>query len=94
MSRKPHNVPPKRKNRPTKVALREMAKIRLFVDNFQLDGIRKDWFQSIVGFIRRMQTPDVVAAMQMALAKRGNSSRDYAFRYFCGVCWGKIKEAA
>lgn len=66
----------------------------LFVDNFQLDGIRKDWFQSIVGFIRRMQTPDVVAAMQMALAKRGNSSRDYAFRYFCGVCWGKIKEAA
>ena len=28
MSRKPHNVPPKRKNRPTKVALREMAKIR------------------------------------------------------------------
>ena len=37
---------------------------------------------------------EVVAAMQMALAKRGNSSRDYAFRYFCGVCWGKIKEAA
>jgi len=28
MSRKPHNVPPKRKNRPTKVALREMRKIR------------------------------------------------------------------
>ena len=28
MSRKPHNVPPRRKNRPTKVALREMAKIR------------------------------------------------------------------
>ncbi len=66
----------------------------LFVENFQLDGIRKDWFQSIVGFIRRMQTPEVVAAMQMALAKRGHSSRDYAFRYFCGVCWGKIKEAA
>lgn len=66
----------------------------LFIANYQLDGIRKDWLQSIIGFIQRMQTPDVVASMQFALAKRGHSSRDYAFRYFCGVCWGKIKDAA
>lgn len=66
----------------------------LFVAHFQLDGIRKDWFQSIVGFVQRMPAPEVVASMQIALGKRGHSSRDYAFRYFCGVCWGKIKAAA
>ncbi len=66
----------------------------LFVEHFRLDGIRKDWFQSIAGFIQRMPAPEVVSSMRVALGKRGHSSRDYAFRYFCGVCWGKIRDAA
>lgn len=66
----------------------------LFVEHFGLDGIRKDWFQSIVMFVQKMPTPEVVSSMSIALARRGHSSRDYAFRYFCGVCWGKIRDAA
>lgn len=66
----------------------------LFIANYRLDGIRKDWLQSIVGFIQRMPTPDVVASMELAIGKMGRGSRDPAFRYFCGVCWGKIKAAA
>lgn len=66
----------------------------LFIDHFNLDGIRKDLLQSIIGFIQRMPAPDVVASMQLALGRRGHCSRDLAFRYFCGVCWGKIKDAA
>lgn len=66
----------------------------LFVDNYNLDGIRKDWFQSIIQFINLMPALDVVASMQQALAKRGGGSREYAFRYFCGICWNKIRNAS
>ena len=65
----------------------------IFIAHFNLDGIRKDWFQSIIGFVRRMPAPIVVESMEQAIAKRGRSSSGYAFRYFCGICWKKIKEA-
>lgn len=54
---------------------------------------RKDWLQSIIRFVELMPAPEVLASMEKAIAKRGNSSSAYAFRYFCGICWGKIKEA-
>lgn len=31
-------------------------------------------------------------AADMAVARRGINN-NYAFRYFCGICWKKIKEA-
>lgn len=64
----------------------------VFISNYGLDGIRKDWLQSIIRFVKIMPTTEVVSSMDQAMAKRGGGSRDYAFRYFCGICWRKIKE--
>lgn len=65
----------------------------VFTKHYGMDGIRKDWLQSIIRFVELMPAPEVLASMERAVAKRGNSSSAYAFRYFCGICWGKIKEA-
>lgn len=64
----------------------------LFIEHFALSGMRKDWLQSIVRFVGQMQAVDVLNSMELALAKKG-SSQKYAFLYFCGICWNKIKGA-
>lgn len=64
----------------------------VLIDNYKLDGVRKDWMQSIIGFVKKMPATEVISSMEQAMAKRGGGSRDYAFRYFCGICWRKIKE--
>lgn len=54
-------------------------------------GIRRDWFQSIKNFVDKLGVADCLDAMELAISKF--PSREYqCFRYFCGVCWRKIKE--
>ncbi len=58
------------------------------------DGVRRvsrDWFQSVSKFIERLGYADVYQAMEIALAKNIRREAD-SFKYFCGICWKKIKE--
>lgn len=44
--------------------------------------------RSVDDFLRKLSRSEVLDAMEMAVARKG---RDVAFRYFCGICWRKIK---
>lgn len=64
----------------------------LFIDQFMLEGIRKDWFQSIRSFVERIGAHDCIRAMEIATAKKP-LSRSQCFSYFCGICWNIVREA-
>lgn len=65
----------------------------IFADRFSLDSIRKDWFQSMRGFVEKLGVHECIVSMQIATAKI-ELRADPCFRYFCGVCWKKIREDA
>ena len=54
------------------------------------DPFRRDWYQSVRRFIEQLQTPVVVEAMEIASDKYYRN-QNAAFRYFCGICWNRIK---
>ena len=54
------------------------------------DGMRRDWLRSVKGFVERIGVFEVLDAADAARAKCGIPG-DRMFRYFCGVCWGKIE---
>lgn len=56
-------------------------------------SFRRDWFLSIQRFVERLGFDEVLDAMDIAVSKKpygGNQT----FRYFCGVCWSKVREAS
>lgn len=58
----------------------------------QKDSIRKDYRTSIKSFLQKLPKQEVLDAMERAVSKaRG---QDASFRYFCGICWAKIREQA
>lgn len=64
-----------------------------FMDRWRQESIRRDYLQSIKMFIERLGVHPVLDAMEIAAASRaGNYSQNKMFRYFCGVCWNRIKE--
>jgi len=63
----------------------------IFVAQFRLDGIRKDWFQSIRQFVERIGVHECIRAMELATARKPYS-REQCFRYFCGICWNIVRE--
>lgn len=63
----------------------------IFIDQFRLDGIRKDWFQSIRLFVEKLGAHECIRAMELSVSRKP-FSRDQAFRYFCGVCWNLVRE--
>ena len=62
----------------------------VFVYHFDSDGISKDWFQSIKRFVKELDAYEVADAMEIATAKNPYSEYQ-CFKYFCGICWRKIK---
>lgn len=58
----------------------------------RVDEYYRPDLQSIKGFLERMPYWEVMDAAERSLSKfpYSNSSR---FRYFCGICWRKIREA-
>lgn len=64
----------------------------VFLVQFRTDSIRKDWFQSIKNFVSKLNVVAVIEAMEAAVARC--RSKDQCFRYFCGICWNRIREAA
>lgn len=49
--------------------------------------------QSIRLFLEKLSVFDVVAAARSTVSKFRNTASEGAFRYFCGICWGKIRES-
>lgn len=64
----------------------------VFVQQFRLTGIRKDWFQSILRFVDLIGAVPTLESMEKATATKP-WAQDACFRYFCGICWNKAKEA-
>jgi hypothetical protein len=62
----------------------------IFMDQHRSDGINKDWFQSIRNFVDKLGLVDALDAMQIAVARKPHS-KNICFKYFCGVCWNKIR---
>lgn len=53
-------------------------------------GFRIDWRQSIVRFVDQIGVHEVIDAAHIAKAKFYYSDNK-AFRYFCGICWRKVR---
>lgn len=54
------------------------------------NSIRRDWFNSIKVFNEKLGLYCVIDAMEIAVSKQ--KSETQTFKYFCGICWNKIKE--
>lgn len=57
-----------------------------------VDGMRRDWLQSIKTFNARLERHLVIDAAEIAFSKYPFSIKN-RFPYFCGICWNRIKEA-
>lgn len=57
----------------------------------QKNRMDHEYFQSIKRFIERLGVHEVMDAAEIALAKKIRYNQ-YRFKYFCGVCWGKIRD--
>jgi hypothetical protein len=56
------------------------------------DSIRRDYFQSIKRFVELLGVMEVLDAAEIARAQKPWSLPG-RFRYFCGVCWNKVRAA-
>lgn len=61
----------------------------IYMQRFSEDSILRSRLASIRTFLDRLDYPEVREAMEIAVDKM--HSRAPAFRYFCGICWRKIK---
>jgi len=64
-----------------------------FMDAYGDKSIDKAWFRSIKTFVEKIGYHATLDAMDMATAKPDWWARERTFRYFCGICWSKVKEA-
>ncbi|GAA0696228.1 HNH endonuclease signature motif containing protein [Dyella marensis] len=65
----------------------------IFIDHFRLDGIRKDWLQSIKQFVEKIGVDECIRAMEIAVARKAYS-KGPCFMYFCGICWNIVREGS
>lgn len=69
----------------------EVAEI--LMDRCSEETITKADFASIRKFVTEMGVVPVIDAAEIA-ASRNMHRWNHVFRYFCGICWSKIKEAS
>ena len=62
----------------------------VYLDHFSKDSILKADLQSIKQFVQKLGAVECVASMEKAVATKPYSEHS-AFKYFCGICWTKIK---
>jgi hypothetical protein len=55
------------------------------------NGLRRDWLHSIKQFNDLLPLHEVLEAADIAWSRQPNS-KEHRFRYFCGVCWNKIRQ--
>jgi hypothetical protein len=63
----------------------------IFMRTFGEEDIRRDYLMSIRKFISELGMHECIDAMEIAVVRKP-WSKDACFRYFCGVCWSKIRE--
>lgn len=56
------------------------------------DRAPQDWINSTRMFIDKLGFHEVLHAADVAIA-RGPFGQEKCFRYFCGVCWNKLRKA-
>lgn len=56
------------------------------------DAIPRDWRRSTNYFVETLGFDACLQSMERAVSKC-RESRESAFRYFCGTCWSKLREA-
>lgn len=56
-----------------------------------LTKLRRDWFLSIKNFTRLLAHHELIEAAEKAYARRPDDEVA-RFKYFCGICWSKIRE--
>jgi DNA-directed RNA polymerase subunit RPC12/RpoP len=57
------------------------------------DGsVRSDWLFGINKFIEKLGFYDVMEYASLASSSKSNSGKEARFKYFCGICWNKIRE--
>lgn len=62
----------------------------MFMEQFRESAIRKDYLLSIKRFVEELGVHECLDAMEKAVA-RMPWSKTSCFRYFCGICWNKIR---
>jgi hypothetical protein len=67
------------------------AVAEVFMERFGDDSIQRSRLASIRMFLDRLPYFDVLEAMEIAADK--HYSKGPVFKYFCGICWRKIKRA-
>lgn len=68
----------------------EIAALLSGVD--RLDSYDRRRLQSIRNFLEKLHFYAVIDAAEITAAKFGCSPYEKAFKYFCAICWSKIKE--
>jgi hypothetical protein len=63
------------------------------LDSAARQGFRRAWLTSIKTFNAKLDVHEVKEAAEIAFAKKPYSDNS-RFKYFCGICWSKIKEAS
>lgn len=65
----------------------------ILLDHFRKEGINKGHFQGIKTFVNRLGVMEVIESVEIAIGAKPYSYSS-CFRYFCGICWNKIREGA
>jgi hypothetical protein len=65
----------------------------VFMDAYGKTDILKVNRQSIKQFLEKLDVHELIEAMEIATAKKPYSEHT-GWKYFCGICWTKIKRAA
>lgn len=65
--------------------------LELFCEYFKREGISKNEFTSIKTFIQKLGLDECIASAERAF-QVCSYSYPRAFKYFCGACWGKLRE--
>lgn len=65
----------------------------VYMDHFKTESILKSDRQSIKAFIEKLGVVEVLSAMEKAVATKPSSAYS-SFKYFCGICWNKVRSKA
>ena len=66
--------------------------LNLFCELYGVEGISHADFLSIKKFIERLGVDEVLTSCEYAKSRKPFSKYE-GWKYFCGVCWGKIRDA-
>ena len=59
-----------------------------------ISGMRSDWLGSVKRFNESLGVHEVMLSAESANERHSSLSKQNRFRYFCGICWKKIKGQA